>query len=789
MSVLAETLSLVLLAAAAVAAASALVAVLGLRGALRGSDGALYAIAAPAAAGQPEHFFLGLQGLLRSPLRRLRDGQPWVSLEFAGRGREVRAQIWIPHGEQELVESLLRAAYPGIQLSPLTEHSATAPIRAQADFGLARWSGLPIRTTFEGEPLSSLFATLARAERGEVLALELLVRPASSRWQSAALVEAQHLRNGPRPSLLPAIYRDPKPTQFELARAKAMEEKAAASGFECVLRLGVATERRERARELMRSVAASLRLFEGPNGFRLGRIRLGARDGKIGEPRRFPLGGGFILTTRELAALWHLPKEAVPYFEISHSAMLMPPASATRGERVVGVSTSTDGGRPIGLSTADSRLHLHLLGPTGTGKTTAMLNLAVQDVAAGRGVGVLDPKGDLVRGVLERIPRARLGDVVLISPEDRDFSVGINPLELTAEDDLDLVAENALTIFKRIYERFWGMRTDDVLKAALRTLLRKPNSTLAHIPFLLTDSAFRQEATTSLDDLGLASFWRWYEELSDSQRTEAIGPVLNKLNDFLVRPRLRRLLCQPRSSVDLRDVVDSGKILLADLSIGRWGESAAELAGSFLVAKLWQAVLARAAIAEDERRDFFLYLDEFQHFRGIGGPFADALAEARSLRLSLTIANQHLGQLSRELREAIGSNARSRGVFQCGQDDASYLAHEFAPLDANALMSLPRFEMAARLSIGGETSRTFTLRTLPPADAADPAVAVMARAGSLERYGRPLEMIDAELRAALAPKTAAPVDRAEVGWQEKAPVRAVSRVMRVTGAEATRKTR
>jgi hypothetical protein len=574
---------------------------------------------------------------------------------------------------------------------------------------------------------------------------------------------ASQQRNGPRPSLLPAIDRDPKPMQFELARAKAIEEKAAASGFECVLRAGVATERRERAHELMRSVGASLRLFDGLNGFRLERIRFGAREKKIADQRRFPLGGSFILTTRELAALWHLPKESVPYFEVSHSATIVPPASASRGDRVLGLSARADGGRPIGLSIADSRLHLHLLGPTGTGKTTAMLNLAVQDVAAGRGVGVLDPKGDLVRGVLERIPRARFGDVVLISPEDNDFSVGINPLELNAENDLDLVAENALTIFKRIYERFWGMRTDDVLKAALRTLLRRPNSTLAHIPLLLTDPGFRQEATTSLDDLGLTSFWRWYEQLSDSQRVEAIGPVLNKLNDFLMRPRLRRLLCQPGSSVDLRDVVDSGKILLADLSIGRWGESAAELVGSFLVAKIWQALLARAAIAETERRDFFLYLDEFQHFRGIGGPFADALAEARSLRLSLTIANQHLGQLPRELREAVGSNARSRGVFQCGQDDASYLAREFTPLDGNALMSLRRFEMAARLSIGGETSGTFTLRTLPPAEVSDLRIAAVVRAASLERYGRRVDLIDRELGELLAPFGGRETDEARTG--------------------------
>ncbi len=250
--------------------------------------------------------------------------------------------------------------------------------------------------------------------------------------------------------------------------------------------------------------------------------------------------------------------------------------------------------------------------------------------------------------------------------------------------------------------------------------------------------------------------------LSESQRLEAVGPVLNKLRDFLMRPRLRRLLCQPRSTVDLRQVVDSGKILLADLSVGRWGESAAELIGSFLVAKLWQAVLARSSRPEAERRDFFLYLDEFQHFQGIGGSFADALAEARSLRLSLTIANQHLGQLSRELREAVSSNARSRAVFQCGPDDASHLAREFAPLDSGALMSLERFEMAVRLSIGGQTSPAFTLRTIASPSVADPEIAAQAKAASLERHARANDLVDRELLRTLRPMGAS--DRVD-GWE------------------------
>jgi len=551
--------------------------------------------------------------------------------------------------------------------------------------------------------------------------------------------------------------------RFERDQAAAIEMKTASPGFDCELRIAAASDRRDRAREHVRVVGASLAPFAATNRLRIGPVRFDRRFDERLRRRAFSARGTFLLTARELAGLWRLPAESSPHLEVIRSPKLPPPIGASAGERVLGRSTWAGEDREVGLSIADSRHHLHLLGPTGTGKSTAMLNLAAQDIAAGRGVAVLDPKGDLVRGLLDRIPRSRLQDVILISPDDGEPVVGINPLECAAGDDPDLVAENTLTIFKRIYFRSWGMRTDDILKSALLTLLRRPDSTLAHIPLLLTDPGFRARAVREVrDPLGLDQFWKWFSALSEAQRTEAVGPVLNKLRDFLLRPRLRRLLCQPRSTVDLRTVVDSGQILLADLSVGRWGETPSALIGSFLIAKLWQAVLARSSIAEADRRDFFLFIDEFQQFLGIAGPFADALAQARSLHLALTIANQHLGQLSTELREAITSNARSRAVFQCGLDDAAALARQFPPLDAAALMALPRFAMAARLSIGGQTSDAFTLRTLPPAPVTESAIATEVRAASVRTYGRPVAEIDQALAATIGPASADDV-AAEMG--------------------------
>jgi len=591
---------LIQLAVLALSAAAASFAVLSIRSRLRRFDGELYTVSAPPSAGSPLHLFESLHGLLRPGLRRLVDGQPWLSLELVGRAGQVQFQIWIPTGERPFVESLLRAAYPGVELKPaerLRHDVAHGDVRdgqgdvrdgeahragpdhghqAHADVRLARGNYLPIQTAFESEPLSSLFWTLARAEGSESITLQLLIKPKSSAWSIAAHLTAQALRDGERGlrGIIFGIPRRAEPSQHERDRAKAIEDKSASLGFDCALRVVATAERSEQAREFLRSVAASLRPFAGANSFEFGRVWRASPFLERFRLRQFPPLGSFVLNVRELAALWHFPLEAPPHLAVIRAPKLPPPSGVSDGMRQIGISTWADAGVPVRLSLPDSRHHLHLLGATGTGKTTVMGNLAVQDIVAGRGVGLLDPKGDLAHAVLARIPRRRMDDVVLISPDASDLTLGINPLEVGPGDDRDLIAENTLTIFKRIYERYWGMRTDDILKSAILTLLRQPNSTLAHIPLLLTDASFRQRIVGDLDDpIGLGSFWQWYEKLSEAQRGEAIGPVLNKLRDFLVRPRLRRLLCQPRSTVDLRKVVDGGQILVADLSVGRWGES------------------------------------------------------------------------------------------------------------------------------------------------------------------------------------------------------------------------
>jgi hypothetical protein len=306
--------------------------------------------------------------------------------------------------------------------------------------------------------------------------------------------------------------------------------------------------------------------------------------------------------------------------------------------------------------------------------------------------------------------------------------------------------DGVVTIFRKNFERFWGPRTDDVLRAALLTLLRHPGATLTEVPLLLLNQRVRARLTKNLGDpVGLKPFWQEYEAQTEGQRLQMVGPVLNKLRTFLMRPTVRNVLGQSRSTIDLREVIDGGGILLVNLAKGAIGEETSRLVGSFVMSRIWQAALARASRPEAWRPDFNLYLDEFHNYLHLPQSIDDVLAEARAYRLNLTLANQHLAQLHESTRQAVASNARTRIVFQCGPDDARQVARDFEPLTIHQLQSLDRFQIAVRLSVDGHTLPPFTGTTLAaPAGLGDEHAAAVATA-SLDRYGRPVAEVEAEI--------------------------------------------
>jgi hypothetical protein len=392
------------------------------------------------------------------------------------------------------------------------------------------------------------------------------------------------------------------------------------------------------------------------------------------------------------------------------------------------------------LAVTDARQHLHIMGATGSGKSTLLTNLVLGDIEAGRGVVVVDPKGDLVNDLCERLPEGAERRLVLIDPEEDEAPPILNVL---SGGDIDLVVDNVVGIFRSIFEAYWGPRTDDVLRAACLTLLRSSSpeapASLADVPRLLSDERFRAPLVAGVkdDSVGLGGFWKWYDAMSEANRAQVIGPVMNKLRAFLLRDFVRQVVGRPATGFDMGSVLDGG-ICLVRVPKGIVGDETSKLLGSFVVAKVWQSVTHRARLGQSARVDAALYVDECQNFLHLPRSFDEMLAEARGYGLSMVLAHQHLAQLPKDLRDAVSANARTKVWFSMSPEDAHALARHVGPeISEHDLAHLGAYQAAARLVVDGAETPSCTLRTRP-APAANAARGVVVRQAARRIHGTPI---------------------------------------------------
>lgn len=406
-------------------------------------------------------------------------------------------------------------------------------------------------------------------------------------------------------------------------------------------------------------------------------------------------------------------------------------------------------GEFVTLDVEERRRHLYVVGQTGTGKSTLLLNLIEQDLAAGEGVALLDPHGDLAEVVLTRVPRARTNDLVYVNPADLDRPIGFNPLSQVREDLKPVVADGIVSAFRHVWADSWGHRLDYILTNAVRALLDTPGATLLMLPRLLIDDAFRGRIVEHhAADPIVRSFWvNEYARYTTSFRTEAIAPIQNKIGKILMVPSLRNMLAQPRSTITLRRLMDEGAIVVCNLSKGSLGESTAHLLGALLTTSLAQAALSRADHPAPERRVFHLYADEFHAFAT--DSFALILSEARKYGLTLTLAHQYLSQLPDPLRSAVFGNAGSIVACRCGAEDAAILAAQIGLENSDALLDLPNFSAWARLLRAGVPTSPirFDLHDAPGQRRTDAHRLINT---SRLRFGRPRHQIEARIRKFLA---------------------------------------
>lgn len=695
-----------------------------------------------------ETLWLNLVELLRPPWRRLIDGQPHLSFEYLWSTEGLRIGIWVPGPvAPDLVESAIEAAWPGAQTelsqprAPLGDSKTI--LGGELRLAVAEW--FPIRITHAADPLRALLGAAAVRRQGDFAAVQVLARPVTSGRWSACHKAARTLRTGESFSLinklLDFIQPGPpvKPTTLADDPTRAPDirtilDKASGPGWEMVVRYAVGTqeegrEARKRLRGRAHAIASAFGIFSGRN--RLARHHL---RGPVKASQSRCLGKANLVSIPELAGLAHLPTDlSIPGITRAGARPAVPPTSIADKGKVIGDS---DAGprHPIALSPADAAFHLHVLGATGSGKSTLLTNLVLDDVKAGRGAVVIDPKGDLVIDILDRLPKESAGKVVLIDPED-DAPPTMNVL---AGADPGLVVDHLVGIFHNIFLAHWGPRTDDVLRAACLTLLSDPegNATLADVPLLLSNAVFRGRLTAGMDDKeSLGGFWEWYDSMSEAQKSQVVGPVMNKLRAFLMRGFVRKLIGHPESSFDMTEDVLDGGLLLVRIPKGIVGDETAKLLGSLVVARVWQAATARARAGKEARVDASLYIDECQNFLNLPRSFEEMLAEARGYKLSLVLAHQHLAQLPRDLREGISANARNKIFFNMSPEDAHVLSRHTGPmLDEHDLSHLGGYQVAARLVVAGADKPAFTLRTRQAPEVV-PGRADIIRKESAARFG------------------------------------------------------
>ncbi len=398
----------------------------------------------------------------------------------------------------------------------------------------------------------------------------------------------------------------------------------------------------------------------------------------------------------------------------------------------------------FGIKEKNRQGHIYIIGKTGTGKSTLIENMTASDIREGKGLALIDPHGDLVKGILDFVPKRRIKDVIYFNPADLDWPVAFNPLDGVSPDHHFLVASGLISVFRKIWSEFWGPRLEHILRNSLLTLLEYPKSTILDIPKLLTDKQFRKEVLKHVKNQQIREFWFLeFEKYSAWLRSAAISPILNKVGQFLTSLPLRNIVGQKENTFDLREAMDEGKIVLVNLAKGRIGEENSSLLGAMMVTKIWLSALSRTDLPEEKRRPFYLYVDEIHNFLTLS--FSDILSEARKYGLNLIFAHQYIEQLDERIRAAVFGNVGTIISFRVGIRDARYLASEFYPAFSQTdFVSLPNYHIYLRLLIDGVTSPAFSAVTLSPPKRKTSHREKVIEA-SRKRYARPRKEVEREI--------------------------------------------
>lgn len=723
-----------------------------------------------------------------------------LSFEIEAKEKSIRFYTWVPMDLRGYVESQLFAQYPNIEISEMKDYADPSRIPENlvavgTELVLDREDFYPIKTflNFEVDPLAAITGTLSKLDETQRIWIQIVVQPEDNRWRDAAIKYINDVRGGSRTAgfvkdvaselmkfggeLVGAAIRggsyvegEKEIKKVELspgveAALKEIEAKSSKLGFRTNIRLVVFDRDAQAAKNKLQQTVGVFKQFNtnNLNSFEVSEL-LDKRAEVLERYANRTAGGphSFILNVTELASIYHLPNISVvtPNIVWAGSKKGEPPATlpleanVPAAELTLLAKTNFRGSEErFGIKLKDRKRHLYLIGKSGVGKSTLLKNMVIDDIREGRGVAMIDPHGEDVIEVLDYIPNSRANDVVVFDPGDRDFAIGFNMFEISDPKYKVITASGIVGAFKNIFGESWGPRLEYWLKSAVLALMDYPEATLMMVPRVFTDKDFRARVLDKVQDPLIKSRWlNEWPKLDQKAQGEAIAPILNKVGQFLSSPVIRNIVGQPKSSIDFRAAMDEGKIILIKLSKGVIGDDNSNLLGSMVVTQFQLAAMSRADIPPAQRRDFYLYVDEFQNFATES--FATILSEARKYNLSLTVANQYMAQLSDDVRNAIFGNVGTLIIFRVGADDAGALVKEVAPVfDENDLVNLNVYNIYLKLSIDGLTVPAFSAKTLPlPPDKNNNADKIIAL--SREHYTKPVSFIEQKIKEMLEDQAA-----------------------------------
>lgn len=770
-----------------------------------------------------EQLFASLHGILRDrvELKNNHGVQEHLSFEIASVDGQIRFYCWVPRSLRSFVESQIYSQYPTVQISEASEdyvaNERSHQVSYSAEMTLTDNEMLPIKTfqSFEVDPLAGITGTLAKLEStGEELWVQILAEPIADEWHKDSERWINRIRAGGGSSVgggflpwlggvLEALWRPPEAgkltvtvkeiSERDKTRISEAEKKATKLGYRVKIRLAYLGESTENARLRMQAIVGSFKQFNSTNlnGFKMKGGSFRKEDLQAYRSRAFN-SGGFILNIEELASVFHLPHTSVetPNIVWASSKTAEPPAKlpVITGDPLIDENISAFGltnfrgiNHQFGMLRSDRSRHVYIIGQTGAGKSGTLELFALSDIFHNQGYAIIDPHGDFAVNNMRFIPGSRMDDVVYFNPADTAYPLGFNPLEVTNQNQKTNISSEVIGVLKRMFAESWGPRLEYILRYTILALLDRPSTTLLDITRMLTDKKFRKETLEYCTDTVVLNFWKVeFASWNDKFVAEAIAPVLNKVGAFTANPVIRNIIGQPKSTFNIRQIMDEGKILIVNLSKGLIGEDNAAILGSFLVTKIQLAAMSRSDIPNiADRRPFYLYVDEFQNFAT--DSFATILSEARKYGLNLTVANQYIGQMTETVRDAVFGNVGSMISFRVSADDAPILSKQFEPqFEPQDLLQMHNRHFIINMVINGEKAPAFsaTTLTLPPAQIDNTGRIVE---NTRRHYSRSRSEVEQEISLAIQPPQnlqPKPVSTTQAAqWPVDAGAQAVQRIV------------